>query len=258
MARMQPRYRDAALRTAQAIHEVRPDGTLLLRAGTAPVPSPHLGFSGFVKGWARQRATQTALAQRDSAGAWRTLCWGDFHRQMLAVAAGLLEMGPSRQQPLMILSGNSIEHAVVVAAAEYVGIPCAAVSAAYSLQSQDFVRLKDVHKLLAPAAVFVQSAPGFARALRALALPAQATIAVEEAADGNMRWDALLDTELTPQRLARIEAAHGAVRAEHIARIFFTSGSTGVPKGVVTRERRKALIEALYQEPVPAAIAALG
>ncbi|WP_349604819.1 AMP-binding protein [Cupriavidus sp. DF5525] len=232
MPDMQPRYRDAALRTAQAIHEVRPDGTLLLRAGTAPVPSPHLGFSGFVKGWAQQRAAQTALAQRDSAGAWRTLSWGDFHRQMLAVAAGLLEMGLSRQQPLMILSGNSIEHAVVVAAAEYVGIPCAAVSAAYSLQSQDFVRLKDIHTLLAPAAVFVQSAPGFARALEALAVPAQAVIAVDGATGAQVAWDALRDTAPTPQRLEQVEAAHGAVRAKHTARIFFTSGSTGVPKGV--------------------------
>ncbi|MCY1275681.1 Long-chain-fatty-acid--CoA ligase FadD15 [compost metagenome] len=227
-----PRYRDAALRTSQAIHEARADGTLLLRAGIAPVPAPHLGFSGFVEGWARQRATQVALAQRDSAGAWRTVTWGDFHRQMLAVAAGLLEMGLSRGRALVILSGNSIEHALLVAAAEYVGIPCAAASAAYSLQSKDFARLKDIHGLLAPAAAFVQSASAFARALEALAMPAQAVIAVEGAADGQMPWASLLTTALTPQRLAQVEAAHAAVRAEHTARIFFTSGSTGVPKGV--------------------------
>lgn len=227
-----PRYRDAALRTAKAIHEARADGTLLLRAGIAPVPAPYLGFSGFVEGWARQRATQVALAQRDSAGAWRTVTWGDFHRQMLAVAAGLLEMGLSRGRPLMILSGNSIEHALLVAAAEYVGIPCAATSAAYSLQSKDFARLKDIHGLLTPAAVFVQSATAFARALEALAMPAHAVIAVEDATTGQKPWATLLTTAPNPQRLAQVEAAHAAVRAEHTARIFFTSGSTGVPKGV--------------------------
>ena len=227
-----PRYRDAALRVSPVAHEVRPDGAVLVRAVQAPVPAPYLAFSAWARRWALERGKQTAVGQRDASGAWRVVTWAAFYQRMRSVAAALLEMGLSRERPLMILSGNSIEHALLVAAAEYVGIPTVAVSPAYSLQSTDFVRLRGIHALLRPGAVFVQAAAPFARAIEALGLPADAVIAAEDVAQGQVDWAMLEGTLLSLAREDRVEAAHAGIVATDTARYFLTSGSTGAPKAV--------------------------
>jgi feruloyl-CoA synthase len=129
-------------------------------------------------------------------------------------------------------TGNSIEQALLVVAAEYVGIPTAPVSPAYSLQSASFSRLRGIHQLVEPAAIFVQSALPFAKALEAVGMSGDAVIAVNGATEGQIEWRALIGAPLTPQRLATVEAAHAAIAPQDVARIFFTSGSTGTPKGV--------------------------
>jgi feruloyl-CoA synthase len=93
------------------------------------------------------------------------ITWAEIWQQIQAVGAALLEMDLGADRPLMILSGNSIEHAILVLAAEHIGVPVAPVSPAYSLVSKDFARLRDVVSLVPPGAIFVQDAGAFARAL---------------------------------------------------------------------------------------------
>jgi feruloyl-CoA synthase len=231
-------FRATGAPVLKATVETRADGTLVLRSAN-PLPAvEQTSFAEFLPIWAQRRGDSPALCERAADGSWRQMTWAQFWQQVQAVAAGLLEMGLDQQHPIMLLSGNSIEQAVLFYAAEYVGIPTAPVSPAYALRSNDFARLKGVRDLMPPAALFVQSATDYARATAALAALGVRVIAVHGANDNNaggqVSWQQLLDTPLTPERLGAITAAHAAIRPEHVARVLFTSGSTGTPKGVTT------------------------
>lgn len=227
-----PRYRAVPYPRRETVCERRPDGTLIIRSAKAPAPLQHLGFAGYLPHWAQDRGAQTAFAERDAQGQWRRLSWAQLWRQVQSVGVALLEMGLGPSTPVMMLSGNSLEQLVLMLAADYVGVPTAPVSPAYALRSQDFARLKGVAELVPPAAVFVQNGAEFAVALAALKLGQVPVIAVHDGLPGHRRWDTLVETALTPERLGALAAAHAALQAEATARILFTSGSTGAPKGV--------------------------
>src|SRR5262249_58037997 len=115
-----------------------------------------------------ERAPQKLfLAERDGDG-WRSLSYGEARAQVDAAAQSLLDRALSAERPLMILSGNSLEHAILMLAGFTTGIPVAPVSGAYSLQSQDPGKLRDIARLLAPGLVYVSDTAPFAKALAAL------------------------------------------------------------------------------------------
>ena len=159
-------YRPVRFPERRPLVERRPDGTLMLSSASPPPDITQTSFADFIPEWAERRGNSPAFCERDENGAWRSISWRELWRQVQTVAAGLLEMGLGQQRPLALLSGNSIEQAVLLLAAEYVGIPAAPVSPAYSTLSKDFARLKGVLELVPPAAVFVQDAGPFERALR--------------------------------------------------------------------------------------------
>lgn len=228
-------YRPVRFPERRPLVDRRADGTLILRSASAPPAIAENSFADFIPMWAQQRGENLAFCERDETGAWRSISWRELWRQVQSVAAALLEMGLDREHPLALLSGNSIEEAVILLAAEYVGIPGAPVSPAYSTLSKDFARLKGVLAMVPPAALFVQDATQFERALNALAAAGIAdvpVIAVRNAGETQRAWATLAATELTPARLAAVAAAHAAIREDHTARVLFTSGSTGTPKGV--------------------------
>ena len=228
------RYRAVPYPAPATRCERRADGTLILRSDRQPASVAQNSFAAFAPHWAERRGSMPAFCERDAQGAWRSVTWAELWHQLQAVAAALLQLGLSQQRPLMLLSGNSIEQAVLLLAAEYVGVPTAPVSPAYSLQSSDYARLKGVRDLVPPAAVFVQAAAPFARAMAALDCGNAPVIAVHGAAAGQRTWSDLVATGLTPARRAAIAAAHAAIRPQDTVRFLFTSGLSGVPKGVAT------------------------
>jgi len=132
--------------------EARADGSLLLtpRAPLGPYPAR---FTDAVEEWAAATPEQTMVARRDGQGAWQRVSYRDALIRMRHLAAGLSALPLSVERPLLILSGNSIEHMLLGLAAMYVGVPFCPVSPAYSQASSDLGKLRYVVELLTPGMV---------------------------------------------------------------------------------------------------------
>lgn len=241
-----PKFRPTVFPARQTLVETRADGTLVLRCANPPADPAQRGLGELVAHWAAERPEQRAFAERGPDGAWRAIGYADLWQQIQAVGAALLELGLGRDRPLLILSGNSIEQAVLLLAAEHVGVPVAPVSPAYSLVSKDYARLRDVVSLVPPAAIFVQDAAPFAGAIDAIGMPEAAVIAVRGAAAPQLSWADLVATDVTPARRAAVQDAHAAIRDDDTGRVLFTSGSTGKPKGVALSHANLRAVIAYY------------
>lgn len=198
--------------------------------------------------WAEETPRRTFLAARDPAGGWTRLDYATARARVRAVAQGLIDRGLSPERPVLILSGNSLEHAVLGLAAMYVGIPYAPISPSYCLLSRDFTTLGAVVRTLTPALILAAEGPRFEKALRSLKEPAEVVTVVEAHGIGaQTRFDELLAVDATTE----VDTAHASIGPETIAKILFTSGSTGAPKGVVTTHGMLAVNQEQLRTAMP-------
>ena len=226
--------RPVRLGAFNAVLEREANGVIHIR--TAQVLAPyHAKLSEPLQHWARVAPERVYLAQRDADGRWRTLAYAEVLALTKRIGAALLRRGLSPARPIAIISGNDIEHALLGLAAMGVGIPYAPISAAYSLLSSDFGKLRAIVDLLTPGMVFANDGGPFARAIAAV-VPDDVEVVVTRNPPPNRKATVFKDL-VGAEDDAGVAAAQARVTPDTIAKFLFTSGSTGNPKGVINTQR---------------------
>ena len=228
-----PRYRQVSIGHA-AVEVSEQQGVLCMRSLEPLGELPKRLLDRLVH-WAQVRPEQTFIAARQADGEWRHVNYRQMLDSVRAIAQSLLRFGLSAERPLALLSGNDIEHLQVALGAMYAGIPYCPVSPAYSLLSQDFAKLRHVCDLLQPGLVFVSDAAAYQRAIDAVLPSDTPLLSVRGQLPG--RAHISFASLLEQPGGAEAEAAFAATGPDSIAKFLFTSGSTKLPKAVITTQR---------------------
>jgi feruloyl-CoA synthase len=223
----------------------RDDGTIYLRPKT-PLGEYPLRLTDRLHHWALAEPNRIFMAERAGDHKWRQISYAQLLASTRHIASALLARGLSAERPIVILSGNSIDHALVAFGALYAGIPFAPVSPAYSLISRDYGKLVYLMKLLTPGMVFADDAGKFAAALRAN-VPDKVEIAASYGAVPGRDVTMLADLLATPEHPG-LDASNVAIGPDTIAKFLLTSGSTGNPKAVINTQRMICANQVMLRE----------
>ena len=215
--------------------ERRDDGSILL-SSPDQLDQPARCIGDWLERWAERQPHKIFLAERAGTSVpWTTVSYAEALQKVRAIASWIGAQQMSAERPLVILSDNSIAHALLALGAMHAAVPVAAISPAYSLMSKDFDKLKGMITLLDPGAIYVSDAAAFAPALAAIAPLHNAEIIAGDTRDveGLVPFAAVAVTPVSDD----VAGAFARITPDTIAKFLFTSGSTGTPKAVINTHR---------------------
>ena len=238
--------RTSEFKNHSVMREDRNDGTILLRS--THELGPVVDKTGvWLHEWAEKAPERIFLAERSGAG-WREEGYGETLQKVRAIAASLLARGMGPDTPIIIMSGNGVDHGLLSLAAQYVGVPTAPVAEQYSLIHGAHGRLQHAIELVHPKMAYVVDADQYAEAL---ALDALDGIEVVASRPGKNSKVTAFDELLKGDSGVDVDASYAKVTPDTVAKILMTSGSTSAPKGVKTTQRMMCVNQTQIADALP-------
>ncbi|MDI1246588.1 MAG: feruloyl-CoA synthase [Rhodoferax sp.] len=216
--------------------EEQSDGSRLFRSSLS-LPTYARCSGEWLEQWARQTPHAVYLAARQGQGGWEEITYQQARDSVYRIATWLLAQNLSPERPVLVLSDNGIEHALLMLACLHIGVPISAVSTGNSLQSKDHARLKANIELLRPGVIFADRIERFMPAIQAVAHLHDGVVVAGSNSllqSGTLPFCVLESTQAEP---ALVYAVFKSLTPDTIAKFLFTSGSVGMPKAVITTQR---------------------
>ena len=234
-----PKFRDMTFGVTRVTMREGEQGTRYMAADQDIAPYAQRLTDRLVH-WSQEAPTRTLFARRQkqadgSTGDWRHVSYAEALQAARRIGQGLLNRGLNAERPVVILSENSLEHALLALGCIYAGVPFCPASPAYSTISQDYDKLRHILTTLTPGLVFASDAARYGKAIQTAVGSDVEVVLHEGQLDGRAvtMFDDLAATEATPA----VDAAMQATGPDTIAKFLFTSGSTKMPKAVINTQR---------------------